>query len=74
MKNTKKCPKCESTKLLKISGATGAYGSGNNIATGLSIFSSVKVTRLLCSACGFIEEWIEKKEDIEKIIKKYKDI
>lgn len=72
MKNTKTCPKCNSRNNLKIPGKFGAYGSGNNIAWGISGFSGVKVTRYLCCECGYSEEWIDDKEDIEKLYKKFK--
>ena len=72
MRNTKPCPKCNSTDILKIPGLAGGYGSGNNIPTGMSIFSAVKVTRYLCCECGYSEEWIDNKEDIEKLQKKFK--
>jgi hypothetical protein len=32
---------------------------------------AMKVTRYLCGACGFSEEWIDETEDIAKIRKKY---
>lgn len=49
-----------------VDGYAGAYGSGNNIMTGLSIFSAVPVDRYICCSCGYTEEWI-RKEDIEKL-------
>lgn len=70
MKNTEKCPKCESADIARIEGEAGAYGSGNNIKIGMSIFSAIKVTRYVCLHCGFSEEWIEAK-DIEKIRKAF---
>ena len=70
MKHTGTCPKCGSTDLLFIEGTAGADGSGNNILTGGSIFSAVKVHRYLCCACGFSEEWIDK-EDISKLKERY---
>ena len=66
MKNTKMCPKCQSTNIIRIDGYSGAYGSGNNVMTGSTIFSAVNVNRYICCSCGFTEEWIDK-EDIEKI-------
>jgi hypothetical protein len=59
--------------VIRIPGSIGAYGSGNNIPTGRSIFSSVKVTRFLCARCGYSEEWVESPADIEKLRKKYGD-
>ena len=71
MKNTKICPKCQSADIVRIDGYSGAYGTGNNIMTGLSVFSAVNVNRYICCKCGFTEEWIDK-EDIEKIVKSRK--
>ena len=75
MKNTKVCPKCRSTDLVRIDGYAGAYGTGNNIMVGASIFSAVEVNRYICCGCGFTEEWIDR-EQIEKVknSKKAKDI
>lgn len=66
MKNTKKCPKCSSADIVRIDGYAGAYGSGNNVMVGASIFSAVNVNRYVCCNCGFTEEWIDN-EDIEKV-------
>ena len=40
MKQRKVCPKCNSSDILVVPGKAGAYGSGNNIMTGMTIFSS----------------------------------
>ena len=66
MKNSRMCPKCHSTDIVRINGYTGAYGSGNNVMTGATIFSAVDVNRYICMNCGFTEEWIDR-EDLEKI-------
>lgn len=66
MKNTHTCPKCGSRDIIIVEGNAGAYGVGNNIPVGLTIFSYVKVDRYLCGRCGFSEEWI-RQEDIEKV-------
>ena len=70
MKTTKLCPKCGGNDIIKIEGNVGAYGVGNNIPTGATLWSYVKVDRYLCATCGFSEEWVER-ENIEKIRKKY---
>ena len=70
MKNTHRCPKCGSIDILYIKGYTGAYGSGNNIPTGFTIFSAVKVDRYVCGYCGYSEEWIQQ-EDIPKLRAKF---
>ncbi|MBP3413301.1 MAG: hypothetical protein J6K89_08575 [Oscillospiraceae bacterium] len=66
MKRTRLCPKCNSSDLLRIEGNVGAYGVGNNIMTGATVFSAVKVHRYVCCSCGFTEEWIDT-ADIEKL-------
>jgi predicted RNA-binding Zn-ribbon protein involved in translation (DUF1610 family) len=71
MRNTPSCPKCRSTVILQIPGQSGAFGSGNNIPVGRSIFSAVLVTRYLCASCGFSEEWVDDKAGLEKLSAKY---
>ncbi|RME82248.1 MAG: hypothetical protein D6785_08070 [Planctomycetota bacterium] len=71
MKNKKHCPKCDSHQIIQVPGNVGVFGTGNNILLGATIFSALKVSRYICAECGFIEEWIDKKEDLEKIKKKY---
>lgn len=71
MKNTNTCPKCRGTDIVRVEGSAGAYGSGNNIQVGWSIFSAVLVHRYVCCDCGFSEEWIDK-DDILKLKQKFK--
>ena len=71
MKNTKTCPKCLSSDIVRVDGYAGAYGSGNNVMTGVTIFSAVNVNRYVCCSCGFTEEWIDK-EDLERLSKSKK--
>lgn len=66
MKKSRKCPKCNSTDIVRIDGSVEGYGAGNNLKLGATIFSAVKVNRYVCCTCGFIEEWLDK-EDIEKV-------
>lgn len=71
MKSTRICPKCNSSDIVRVDGYAGAYGAGNNIMVGATIFSAVNVNRYICCNCGFTEEWIDKK-DIEKLKKSKK--
>ena len=70
MKNTKICPKCQSNDIIMIPGRAEAYGVGNNIKVGATVFSAVMVHRYLCCSCGYSEEWVNT-EDIPKLKKKY---
>ena len=73
MKRSKICPKCNSSDILRIEGTSKAYGAGNNIPVGMTIFSSVLVHRYLCCSCGYSEEWIDKK-DIPRLKEKFTNI
>jgi transposase-like protein len=69
MRNSKPCPKCQSNDIVRIPGDRA--GARNFIMTGGAIFNAVKVTRYLCASCGFSEEWIDSRDDITKLKKKY---
>jgi len=69
MKNTNMCPKCESQDIICIPGRIGPDGVGNNIP--VSWFSAIKVSRYLCTDCGYSEEWIDGKTDRETLRQKY---
>ncbi|MBE6675555.1 MAG: hypothetical protein IJF08_07915 [Clostridia bacterium] len=71
MKNTNTCPKCGKHNIVRFDGYTGAYGSGNNVMTGATVFSGVNVNRYICCDCGFTEEWIDTC-DLDKIEKSKK--
>lgn len=69
MKNNKKCPKCNSENIIMIPGTIGS--SGNSIQAG-ALRGVVPVSRYLCCECGYSEEWVDSKADIEKLMRKYK--
>lgn len=70
MKNTGKCPKCGCDDILRVEGDARAYGAGNNIPIGLTIFSAVLVPRYICCRCGYSEEWIDT-QDIPTLKEKF---
>lgn len=65
MKNTKICPKCQNVDIVRIA------RPNNSIIPG---FGGVILSKYICLNCGYLEEWIEVKEDLEKIKKKFKEI
>ena len=70
MKTTGRCPKCSGTDILRVPGKAGAYGSGNNIITGMTVFSAVPVHRYVCCSCGYSEEWIDQ-NDLQKLKERF---
>lgn len=71
MRDSRTCPKCGYTQILRIEGTVGAHGRGNNITAGMTIFSSAKLPRYICCRCGYLEEWVDTK-DLPQIIEFYK--
>jgi ribosomal protein S27AE len=77
MRNAKQCPKCRSSDIVRIPHATwlgsglGTHYAMDTIAVGRSAFSAVKLTRYLCGACGFTEEWVDSMDDVATVKKKY---
>jgi hypothetical protein len=67
MKNSSVCPKCNSSDIIRIPGKVGAYGTGNNIQVGKTVFSTIPVTRYMCGSCGYIEEWMDSDLNIQEI-------
>lgn len=71
MKHSRTCPKCGNTDIILVPGSSKAYGAGNNIQLGMTIFSAVLVDRYVCGYCGYSEEWIDR-GDIEKLRDKFR--
>ena len=55
MKNSKTCPKCGGTHILRVEDAGGDRG----IRLILGWLSVVPVTRYVCTDCGFAESWVD---------------
>lgn len=70
MKNSNKCIKCGSDNVVTVSGHNLECGSTshNNIDLGMN---SIYVTRHICCDCGYAEEWIDSKQDLSMLKKKY---
>lgn len=75
MKNTGICPKCNSTKIIRIPAQLNINGMADNAIylPGFFFGKNVSVTRYFCEDCGFIEEWVDNIDERKKIVEKYKD-
>ena len=70
MKNTKSCPKCGSTDIVRIPDNPNRHASGNNIYTSTyTLFGKIPVIRYVCCSCGYAENWVENEEELEEIRK-----
>ncbi len=66
MKNTGKCPKCGSSKIVRFEQywSGGSQTQGVHVRTGF--MSGAELRLYVCSTCGYCETWIDK-EDLSKI-------
>jgi len=68
MKNSKTCPKCGSSEILRVKDTSGDYTN----ALVLGFMSMIYVPRYVCCDCGYVEEWVDRadlyilKEKLEK--------
>lgn len=68
--NTKSCPKCGSTDIVRIPDNPNRHASGNNIYTSTyTLFGKIPVIRYVCCSCGYAENWVENEEELEEIRK-----
>jgi len=66
LKNTKTCPKCENNKIIRIK----VFSQGTSVPAGF-LNGIVTLSRYICCNCGYVEEWIDSKEDIRRLEEKY---
>lgn len=71
MKKSLKCSKCDSTKIIKKRG-TPVLNSWSRIAVSLTSLD-IWVSKYICTECGFIEEWIDSSDDLNRLRAKIQD-
>lgn len=72
MKNTKKCTKCGSNNIVRIPDNPSRHASGNNIyTTTMTLMGKIPVIRYVCCDCGYVENWVESKGELDKIKKTF---
>jgi ribosomal protein S27AE len=72
MKNSKRCPKCQSEDIILIPGRREEGGAGNLISVGRwNIFAAVKPVLHVCGSCGYMENWLVSPGDIARVKARY---
>jgi predicted nucleic-acid-binding Zn-ribbon protein len=71
MKNTFQCPKCSSTRVIRIEGQR----LNQNQVISLNRWSTqtAVLDRYLCTSCGFTEEWIQIDSKFSRWVERNKD-
>ena len=68
MKDTNKCPKCGLANIVRIPDHPYRHASGNNIyTTTATLAGKIPVIRYVCCNCGYVENWIKHKNELQKI-------
>lgn len=68
MKHTGKCPKCGSTAVVRVPDNPRRHASGNNIYTStVTRMGKIPIIRYVCTDCGYVENWVEKRKEREEI-------
>lgn len=72
MKNTGHCPKCGSNDIVRVPDNSNRYSSGNNIYTStLTLAKKIPVIRYVCCGCGYAENWVEQRHELNEIRSKF---
>ena len=72
MKNTRCCPKCHSDNIVRVPDNPARYTSGNNIyTTTMTLFGKIPVIRYVCCDCGYVENWIENRHELDEIKRRF---
>ena len=72
MKQTLCCPKCGSRKIVRVPDHPGRHASGNNIdTTTWTLLGKIPVIRYVCCNCGYVENWVENRHELDEIKKTF---
>ena len=68
MKNMKRCPKCSSQNIVRVSDNQYRHASGNNIYTStFTLLKKIPVIRYVCCDCSYVENWVETQSECDEI-------
>jgi ribosomal protein S27AE len=68
VKNSDTCPKCQSRDIIVVSMRKTV---STIIPIAFTMAGCVNLARHVCGACGFTEEWIHDKNDIDRLRAKF---
>jgi predicted nucleic-acid-binding Zn-ribbon protein len=68
MRNSKSCPKCQSSDIVLVPGKREPGGAGNLISVSRwNPYGVVKPVLHVCASCGYMENWLVSPEDIARV-------
>ncbi|HET8773607.1 MAG TPA: zinc ribbon domain-containing protein [Thermoanaerobaculia bacterium] len=66
MKSSGVCPKCHSNEIRVMRRRMWA----TMIPLNFTVFAAAYTSWFICTSCGFVETWVESKQDLDKIREK----
>ena len=69
MKNTKRCPKCGSTDLIRVPDDAHRYLANSICITRFAWVKRIPVARYVCQSCGYVEDWVEHQQERDALRK-----
>lgn len=67
MKNTKRCPVCGSTDVIRVPDDAHRYLSNGIFLTRALMVKRIPVARYVCHDCGYLENWVENQCERDEI-------
>ena len=67
MKNTKRCPICGSTDVIRVPDNAHRYLANSICITKFAWVKRVPVARYVCCACGYVENWVEHRQERDEL-------
>ena len=67
MKNTKRCPVCGSTDVIRVPDDAHRYLANSICITRALTVKRIPVARYVCYDCGYLENWVENQHERDEI-------
>nr|WP_325178784.1 hypothetical protein [uncultured Oscillibacter sp.] len=67
MKNTKRCPVCGSTDVIRVPDDAHRYLANSICITRALMVKRIPVARYVCYDCGYLENWVENQHERDEI-------
>lgn len=67
MKNAYVCPKCGSRDIVRVPDDAHRYLANSICITKLVTVERVPVARFVCCGCGYVENWVETRRELEAV-------
>lgn len=67
MKNSRCCPKCHSNNIVRVPDDAHRYLTNSICITKTVTVERIPVARYVCCDCGYVENWVENRNELDKI-------